>query len=78
MSTPQNSQIHSNNSSAVVDHLVGLVLKELKQSVHIYLPLNNSINRFLYKNKFSDELKQSEVIILYKKINPLKERTTGP
>ena len=39
----------------------------LKQSVHIYLTfLTNCINHSFVANKFPDELKQSEVIPLYK------------
>ena len=46
----------------------------LKQSVHIYLTLlTNSINHSLVANKFPDELKQSEVIPLYKKLDSLKK-----
>ena len=47
----------------------------LKQSVHIYLPfLTNCINHSFVANKFPDELKQSEVIPLYKKTRSFKER----
>ena len=46
----------------------------LKQSVYIYLPfLTNCINHSFVANKFPDELKQSEVIPLYKKLDPLKK-----
>lgn len=47
----------------------------LKQSAHIYLPfLSKSINHSLYENTFPDELKQSQVIPLYKKTRSVKER----
>ena len=67
------------NCLGVFDHFVGLALKGLQLSAPIYLLiLAYSINRSLDENKFSDELKQSEVIPLYKKLDPLKKRTTGP
>ena len=48
----------------------------LKQSVHIYLPfLTNCINHSFVANKFPDELKLSEVIPLYKKLDPFRKRT---
>ena len=51
----------------------------LKQSVHIYLPfLTNCINHSFVANKFPDELKQSEVILLYKKLDPLKKENYRP
>ena len=53
--------------------------KILKQSVHIYLPfLTNCINHSFVANKFQDELKQSEVIPLYKKLDPLKKENDRP
>ena len=51
----------------------------LKQSVHIYLPfLTNCINHSFVANKFPDELKLSEVIPLYKKLDPLKKENYRP
>ena len=51
----------------------------LKQSVHIYLPfLTNYINHSFVANKFPDELKQSEVIPLCKKLDPLKKENYRP
>ena len=46
----------------------------LKQSVHIYLTfLTKCISHSFVANKFLDELKQSEVIPLYKKLDSLKK-----
>ena len=46
----------------------------LKQSLDIYLPyLTKSINYTINEDKFSAELKQSEVITLLKKEDPLKK-----
>ena len=46
----------------------------LKQSLDIYLPyLTKSINYTINEDKFSAELKQSEVIPLLKKEDPLKK-----
>ena len=51
----------------------------LKQSVHIYLPfLTNCINYSFLANKFPDELKQSQVIPLLKKLDPLKKENYRP
>ena len=51
----------------------------LKQSVHIYLTfLTNCINHSFVANKFPDELKQSEVIPLYKKLDSLKKENYRP
>ena len=51
----------------------------LKQSVHIYLPyLTNCINHSFVTNKFPDELNLSEVIPLYKKLDPLKKENYRP
>ena len=51
----------------------------LKQSVHIYLPfLTNCINHSFVANKFPDELKLSEVIPLYKKLDPFKKENYIP
>ena len=51
----------------------------LKQSLHIYLPfLTNCINHSFVTKKFPDELKLSEVIPLYKKLDPLKKENYRP
>ena len=51
----------------------------LKQSLHIYLPfLTNYINHSFVANKFPDELKLSEVILFYKKLDPLKKENYRP
>ena len=51
----------------------------LKQSVHIYLPfLTNCINHSFITNKFPDEIKLSEVIPLYKNLDPLKKENYRP
>ena len=51
----------------------------LKQSVHIYLTfLTNCINHSFVANKFPEELKVSEVIPLYKKLDPLKKENYRP
>ena len=48
----------------------------LMQSVHIYLLfLTTCINHSFVANKFPDKLKQSEVILLYKKLDPLKKES---
>ena len=53
--------------------------KILKRSVHIYLPfLTICINHSFFANKFPDELKQSEVIPLCKKLDPLKKENYRP
>ena len=53
--------------------------KILKQSAHIYLLfLINSINHFFYENTFPDQLKQSEVILWTKKLDPLKKENYRP
>ena len=47
--------------------------------MHIYLPfLTNCINHSFVANKFLDELKLSEVIPLYKKLDPLKKENYRP
>ena len=51
----------------------------LKQSVHIYLPvLTNCINHSFVANKLPDELKESEVIPLYKKLDPFQKENYRP
>ena len=51
----------------------------LKQSGHIYLPfLTNSVNHSLLDNTFPNKLKLSEVIPLYKKLDPLKKENYRP
>ena len=53
--------------------------KILKESLHIYLPFStNCTNHSFVANKFPDELKQSEVIPLYKKLDPLKKENDRP
>ena len=53
--------------------------KLLKESLHIYLPfLTNCTNHSFVANKFPDELKQSEVIPLYKKLDPLNKENYRP
>ena len=52
----------------------------LKQCVDAYLPyLTVTINYYLRReNIFSEELKRSEVILLYKKLDPLKKENYRP
>ena len=51
------------------------ILKQL----HIYLPfLTNSINHSLHENSRSVELKQSGIIPLYNKLDPLKKENCKP
>ena len=51
----------------------------LKLSADIYLLfLTNSINHSLHENTFLDELKKSEVIPLYKKVDMLKKENYRP
>ena len=51
----------------------------LKQSVDAYLLyLTNSINYSLSESFFPEELKNSEVIPVYKKIDPLKKENYRP
>ena len=51
----------------------------MKQSVGTYLPLlTKAINLAITECKFSDKLKKSEVIHLYKKQDPLKKENYRP
>ena len=51
----------------------------LKQSAHIYLLfLSNLTNHYLHENAFPDGVKQSEVIRLYKTLDPLKKENYRP
>ena len=51
----------------------------LKQCVDAYLPyLTDSINYFLRKGIFPEELKHSEVISVHKKLDPLKKENYRP
>ena len=51
----------------------------LKQSVDAYLPyLKGTTNYSLRENTFPEELKRSEVIPLYKKLDPLKKENYRP
>ena len=51
----------------------------LKQSLDIYLPyLMKSVNYTINEDKFPAELKQSEVIPLFKKEDPLKKENYRP
>ena len=50
----------------------------LKQCVDAYLPyLTDSFNFSLGKSNFPDELKHSEEILVYKKLDPLKKEDYG-
>ena len=51
----------------------------LKQTIKIHLKyLTNSINNSLKESTFPDELKQSEVIPVYKKLDPLQRKNYRP
>ena len=51
----------------------------LKQCVDAYLPyLTDSINYSLRESTFPEELKHSEVILVYKKLDPLKKENYRP
>ena len=51
----------------------------LKQSVNVYLPhLTNSINYSIQQSNFPQELKLSEVIPVYKKLDPLQKENYRP
>ena len=51
----------------------------LKQTIEVHLKyLTNTINHSLKESTFCDELKQSEVILVYKKLNPLQKENYRP
>ena len=51
----------------------------LKHSIEVHLKyLTNTINHSLKESTFCDELKQSEVILVYKKLNPLQKENYRP
>ena len=51
----------------------------LKQCVDVYLPyLTDSVNYLLRENTFPEELKHSDVIPVYKKLDPLKKENYRP
>ena len=51
----------------------------LKQTTGVHLKyLTNTINSFLKESTFPDELKQSEVIPVYKKLDPLQKENYRP
>ena len=51
----------------------------LEQCVDTYLPyLTDSINYSLRESTFPEELKHSEVILVYKKLDPLKKENYRP
>ena len=51
----------------------------LKQCVNAYLPhLTNSINYSIQHSNFPQELKLSEVILVYKKLDPLQKENYRP
>ena len=51
----------------------------LKQTIEVYLKyLTNTINHSLKESTFPDELKQSEVMPVYKKLDPLQKENYRP
>ena len=51
----------------------------LKQTIEVHLKyLTNTINNSLKESTFPDELKQSEVIPVYKKLDPLQKKNYRP
>ena len=51
----------------------------LRQCVNAYLPhLTNSINYYIQHSNFQQELKLSEVIPVYKKLDPLQKENYRP
>ena len=51
----------------------------LKQTIEVHLKyLTNTINNFLKESTFPDELKQSEVIPVYKNLDPLQKENYTP
>ena len=51
----------------------------LKQTKEVHLKyLTNTINHSLKESTFCDELKQSEVILVYKELNPLQKENYRP
>ena len=51
----------------------------LKQTIEVHLKyLTNTINNSLKESTFPDELKQSEVIPVYKKLDPLQKENYRP
>ena len=60
-------------------HFTTLCMKGWKQCIDAYLPyLTDSINYSLRESTFPEELKHSEVISVYKKIDPLKNKNYRP
>ena len=58
----------------------GAILESiLKQTIEVYLKyLTNTINHSVKESTFPDELKQSEVIPVYKKLDPSQEENYRP
>lgn len=55
---------------------ISIPVTSLKQSAHIYLSLlTNAINHSLHENICQDDLKQSELISLYKKQDSFKKES---
>ena len=51
----------------------------LKQSIEVHLKyLTNNINHYLKESTFPDELKQSEGISVYMKLDPLQKNNYRP
>ena len=51
----------------------------LKQTIEVHLKyLTNTINNSLKESAFPNELKQSEVILVYKKLDPLQKENYKP
>ena len=64
------------NKPSTYDSIPGSILK---QWVDVYLPyLTDSINYSLKESTFTEELKHSEVILVYKKLDPLKQENYRP
>ena len=57
----------------------GIPASILKQTIEVHLKyLTNTINNSLKESTFLDELKQSEVISVYKKLGPLQKENYRP
>ena len=69
-------EILDSKKSSAYDSMPATILK---QCVNPYLPhLTNSINYSVQHSNFPKELKLSEVILVYKKLDPLQKRNYRP
>ena len=68
-------KLNSKNSSTYA----AIAASILKQTIEVHLKyLTNTINHSLKESVFPDELKQSEVIPIYKKLDPLQKENYRP